>query len=395
MPSPEPALHIALENARNGAGIAISGARLVASAALAQREGTHGARRVDLKGDRLLPGLINAHDHLPLNSLAPLARGRLYRNAREWIADVAEWRRRPALSTGPRHPRDQRLLAGALKNLLSGVTTVAHHDPLYPELLRPGFPLGLLEHYGWSHSLHIDGPTAVEAACRETPPERPWIIHAAEGIDAEAHAEFTALERLGCITPTTLLVHGVGLDCAQRTRLLAAGAGLIWCPSSNLRLFGRTAEVAELLSARRLGIGSDSRLSGARDLLVELSVAQACLPSLDEDALIRLASCDNAALLRLEDRGALRAGARADVLILPRAVPLGSAQRADVRMVMVAGRMLYGDRDYAQAIAPEAQWTSIRVDGREKVLDGALARELRARGVEEPGLLWPSDRMAA
>jgi imidazolonepropionase-like amidohydrolase len=43
---------------------------------------------VDLEGDRLLPGLINAHDHLQLNSFPTPQYGRHYRNAGEWIADL-------------------------------------------------------------------------------------------------------------------------------------------------------------------------------------------------------------------------------------------------------------------------------------------------------------------
>ena len=50
----------------------------------------------------------------------------------------------------------------------------------------------------------------------------PWIIHAAEGLDDEAAAEFERLDALGCIGANTLIVHGVALDPAQRKRLVAA-----------------------------------------------------------------------------------------------------------------------------------------------------------------------------
>ena len=39
-------------------------------------------RGLDLAGDRLLPGLINAHDHLALNHLPRLEPGRRCRHAR-------------------------------------------------------------------------------------------------------------------------------------------------------------------------------------------------------------------------------------------------------------------------------------------------------------------------
>ena len=47
-----------------------------------------GDRVLDLSGARLLPGLINAHDHLQLNSIPQLEPAKLYLNVQEWIADV-------------------------------------------------------------------------------------------------------------------------------------------------------------------------------------------------------------------------------------------------------------------------------------------------------------------
>src|ERR1700692_275312 len=109
---------------------------------------------VDLAGDRLLPGLINAHDHLQLNRLAAHeAQGR-YRHARGWISEIDSRRRTdPQFAAGVAVPRDDRLLIGGIKNLLSGVTTVAHHDPLYPFLTDGGCPISVVHDYGWSHSL--------------------------------------------------------------------------------------------------------------------------------------------------------------------------------------------------------------------------------------------------
>ena len=95
---------------------------------------------VDLRGDRLLPGLINAHDHLHLNSLPPLESTGHWRHAREWVAQVNLRRRTdPAFESRVAVALDERLLIGGLKNLLSGVTTVAHHDPLYPFLMGEHF----------------------------------------------------------------------------------------------------------------------------------------------------------------------------------------------------------------------------------------------------------------
>jgi cytosine/adenosine deaminase-related metal-dependent hydrolase len=377
---------ITFVNADIGAGTAaslrIAGSRIVAVGAAAPA----GDLIVDLRGDRLLPGLINAHDHLHLNTLPALEPTGRWRHVREWISQVNLRRATdPAFESQIAVPRDDRLLIGGVKNLLSGVTTVAHHDPLYPFLLGAGFPTAVLTDYGWSHSLYLDGDERVRAACRQTPAGWPWIIHAAEGVDEEAAGEFDRLDALGCLRPDTLIVHGTALDRPRRMRLQAAGAGLIWCPSSNLRLFGRTAEVSELARHGRVALGTDSRLTGSRDLLCELRTARDN-SELDESTLESMVTYGAAALLRLADRGTLRVGARADLLVLPERLTLSNATRADVRLTMLGGRALYADQDYARVLAPNTHWARVRVDGQPKMLASGLSVALAAATVGEPGL---------
>ena len=43
---------------------------------------------IDLRGDRLLPGLINAHDHLQLNNFPRLKYRERYESVSQWIADI-------------------------------------------------------------------------------------------------------------------------------------------------------------------------------------------------------------------------------------------------------------------------------------------------------------------
>ena len=339
---------------------------------------------VDLRGDRILPGLINAHDHLQLNSLPRPTDRRRYRHVRDWIGDIDTQRRvEGELKRSVAVPLEERLLLGGVKNLLSGVTTVAHHDPLFLSLRNPAYPVQVVANYGWSHSLYLDGEDKVCDSYLRTPAAWPWIIHAAEGVDTQARAEFERLDALGCLGANTLIVHGVALDERQRRRLIDAAAGLLWCPVSNHFLFGTTARVTALLRAGRVALGTDSRLTGSRDLLDELRVAVE-LGQLDGATAEALVTCDAARLLRLADCGALETSARADILVLPAGMPLSQATRADVRLVMVGGIARYGDRDYLQALRQDT--VEVRVDGRAKHLDGDLAAVLSAASAQEPGL---------
>ena len=341
---------------------------------------------VDLQSDRVLPGLINAHDHLQLNGLAGSSLQKQYANAREWIQDVDDRRRTdPAFKAQIARPRAARLLIGALKNLLSGVTTVAHHDPLYPDLTNDHFPVKVVQQYGWSHSLHVDGDEAVRASYRETPPTWPWLIHAAEGVNAEAEEEFSRLQTLDCIGANTLLIHGIAMGDSQRRQLHRAGGGLVWCPSSNVNLFGKTAHVTELATAGRVALGSDSRLSGSRDLLEELRVAGE-IGELNLSALEKMVTSDSAQLLRIPDRGALRPGCCADILVLPADMLLTQARREDVRLVILDGIARYGDAEYAERMSPETPWTRVRVDGRLKVLHPHIASLLQTSWAQDAGL---------
>lgn len=345
-----------------------------------------GDRVIDLHGDRMLPGLINAHDHLQLNTLPPLDGERRYSHAKEWIHDVDHRRwSDPTFQALVARPRDARLLMGGVKNLLSGVTTVAHHDPMYPFLHQTGFPVRVVSEFGWSHSLYLDGRDAVCKSFAQTAPEHPWIIHAAEGTTAAARLELDELEQLGCLRNNTVIVHGVALDGPRMQRMQQAGAGLVWCPSSNLRLFGRTVEINDPALLHRIALGTDSRLSGSRDLLCELGIAADLLDA-PETMLESIVTDRSAALLRLRDRGALQVGLLADLLVLPAETPLTSASRADVRLVVIGGVPRYADSAYAKLLEGAVCWTPVEVDGRRKYLDRGLAESVLGTGLIEPGV---------
>src|SRR5580700_9562860 len=109
-----------------GKAVILAGCRVAIDASSAQRRDfeNHGANgeSIDASGLLLLPGLVNAHDHLEFN-LFPQLGTRAYNNATEWAADI----HRPNDSPVKEHiaiPMPVRLMWGGIRNLLSGVTTV-------------------------------------------------------------------------------------------------------------------------------------------------------------------------------------------------------------------------------------------------------------------------------
>ena len=135
---------------------------------------------IDLDGAFVYPGLVNAHDHLELNSFARLKWREQHANVREWIADFQpRFAADPRLADARADTLASRVWVGGLKNLLSGVTTVCHHNPLHRPLWRR-FPVRVVRRFGLSHSLQIDGDR-VASAYRETPPEWPRPTRPASG----------------------------------------------------------------------------------------------------------------------------------------------------------------------------------------------------------------------
>lgn len=270
------------------------------------------------------PGLINAHDHLHRNHY-----GRLgdppYANAYEWGRDLHA-RHADAVARGRALPRREALLRGAWKNLFAGVTTVVHHDRWEDDFCA-GFPLRV-HPIRTAHSLGFEQDWAVATAgCG------PIAIHLAEGVDAESADEVRELERRGLLGRDLLAVHVVGVDADGVGRLRRSGAAVVWCPSSNLFLFGRTAPRELLAPGIDVLLGSDSLLTGDGTLLDEIQAARR-VGHLSDERLLDAVGSVAARRLGLP-APSLEVGAPADLAVFLRPV-LGSSV-ADVAVVVAAG----------------------------------------------------------
>lgn len=348
------------------------------------------AYRLDLHDHLIFPGLINAHEHLHVNTVPPLASGAPFPDSYAWIAAFRAHLAEPAVIAALQVPKERRLRHGALKNLLAGTTCVAHHDPWHAALDAADFPVALLRDYGWSYALGWpDYGPPVAPSFAATPADRPWLIHLAEGTSATAQAELQRLDALGCLAANSVLIHGVGLRAQDVERVIASGAAVVWCPSSNHALLGRTLDPRRLCAAGRLALGTDSRLSGARDLLEEMR-GVAVRHELDPQLLLGLVTTQAARILRLPTRGNLAPGAHADLVIVGDqgggvARSLVGIERSRIRAVVRDGVPRIADPDFAEWFAAAGVDTvPVMLDGRPKLLDSRLAEP--ALLALEPGL---------
>jgi len=335
--------------------------------------------QVDLENYLILPGLINAHDHLEFNLFPRLGNGP-YPNYEEWANDIY----RPELSPIREHlsiPKHTRLWWGGIKNLLCGVTTVCHHNP-YEEVVFDGaFPVRVLKRYGWAHSIAFEKDLTL--AFRSTASGAPFIIHLAEGTDARSQNEIIALNQLGALDSRTVIVHGVGLTADGHVLRRRKGATLVWCPTSNRFTIGATLDARTICLEERIALGSDSTLTAHGDLLDEIHAAHD-EEGVTADAIYEMVTESAAAILRLSDgEGKIQVGSIANLIAFreSNATPAETLVRAglnQIELVMIAGKLQLISAEMARRWPPDLfeglEW--IIVEGTRRMVRAPIGRLL-------------------
>jgi hypothetical protein len=259
-----------------------------------------------------------------------------YPNATEWARDIY----RPFESPIREHiamPKEVRLHWGGLKNVLSGVTTVAHHNAAHPCLFHASFPIRVLRRYAWAHSIAFS-PDWRERH-RDTAARTPFFIHAGEGTDKSAAAEMDELSEAEVLDRKTVLIHGVAIKQHHVKLMRRNRTALVWCPSSNTFTLGVTLSPALLRSGIPIALGSDSALTGCGDLLDELRFASAWMP---REQLYRMLTSEAAKVLQLPSGfGVIEERGPADLVVFRDGggTPAQTLLDAWPEMVIVQGRI--------------------------------------------------------
>jgi 5-methylthioadenosine/S-adenosylhomocysteine deaminase len=410
--------------AEEGLALAIDAGRIVAVLPLAEADRRFRPRvRHERPKHALLPGLVNAHTHAPMALFRGFADDlplEVWLRDHIWPAE-ARWVGPELVADGTRLAIAEMLaggitcfsdmyfhadIAGAVTTEL-GVRAVLGMIVLdFPtgyakdadEYLRKGLEIHdrfktepLVTTAFAPHAPYSVGDTTL-AHVRRLADELDVPVHihvhetageVAEAVAATGQRPLARLAALGLVTPGLIGVHATALTPDEIALLAMAGANVVHCPRSNLKLASGLCPVAELLHAGvNVALGTDGAASNNRlDLWAEMEMAAllakqvagnaAAVPAAEA---LRMATINGARALGLGGEiGSLVAGKAADVICVdlsgaehqPLLDPVSqlvyAASRHDVTDVWIAGEQLVADRallrlDVADVCAAAERW---------------------------------------
>ncbi len=378
---------------------------------------------VNLHHHALIPGLVNAHTHAPMT---------LFRGLADDLT-LADWLQKHIWPAETAWVSPEFVRAGAelsIAEMLKSGTTCFNDMYFFPDLVaQVAAEAGIRACVGL---IVIDFPTAWAQTADEYiekglalhdklrghellrtafAPHAPYTVSdaplerlrvLADELDipihmhvhetahevAESLAQFglrplARLERLGLLNPHLLAVHATQIETGEIARLATAGAHVLHCPESNLKLGSGFCPVKELLAAGvNVALGTDGAASNNDlDLLVEMRTAALLAKGVSGDptalpahAALRLATLNGARALGIEElTGSLKPGKSADV------VALDLSHLSSQPVYDAASQVVYA--------ASRDQVTDVWVAGRRLVRDGALTT-LDTRAILKRTVEW-------
>jgi 5-methylthioadenosine/S-adenosylhomocysteine deaminase len=328
----------------------------------------------------ILPGFVDAHNHVAYNFLPKWNPPQQYQNRYQWqrTTSYKEFKK-PYAELKEQGLACEMIKYGEIKALLSGVTTIQGTSPgskCVQTLIRNAENQNELGLPGAHIRTFILAIKSFQGAVDFTE-TKSFLPHVAEGIDPDSRAEFATLKAKGLLTAQTAIIHGTAFEAAEFEEMGKVGAKLIWSPRSNMVLYGKTTNIKLALQHQvAVSLGVDWNPSGSDNIFDELRVAA----QINEDQFgsaiqdadwIKMITENPAKALALDGLlGRLAKGQRADIVVLRnRDDVLGQSLRknelSDVQMVWVGGELLYGDESVVEGARPGA-CEALQVNGAQK-----------------------------
>lgn len=413
-------------------GVLVKGGLIVCAKpgdACASDLGAKNAKVIDTKGI-LMPGLIDAHNHILFNVF----------NDDDWLPDQIcayhkEWKKEPPSRYGVMMDTKQCLVNdsqgkptwcppsigskagslrceankwGEIKGLIAGTTSIVG----LPGTSSPCFGSIARSIDVSQNDLAYDriqtAATGVPPAPKNPPEDSQtpadavvanmdmgktdaFLVHNGEGINQAALEEFAILRSAttipdGLLRHETVITHGTAFGKNEFEVMAAHSVKLTWSPASNVALYGTTTDIPAALKAGVLvSMGPDWSMGGSQNMLDELRFADAWDDAhwgnlLSHKDLVRMATVNGAQSLALGDQlGSIGPGFVADLTVVEwgdadPAQPwdaILAATPATVRLVLIGGRVVYGEPEYKAASDWPALCETIQICGTSKFLCAA------------------------
>ncbi|NDY90440.1 amidohydrolase family protein [Ideonella livida] len=349
----------------------LKGDRIVAAqdATVPPPPGFAGVTVHDLSGYDVLPGLMDLHNHPAYNALPLWPVPKRYTGRSQWLDDKRYRAQVSAPATALLKAPSPYLRALAryveLRSLMGGCTALqglsakggsTHYRGLvrnFEETSNGGLPRAR------TRVADVDSDDELKSFAEVLDSQQPTFFHWAEGTaeNPSAVRQVSVVREHQLLRPNLICIHCLALTRDDHQALRDAGSHVVWSPLSNLLLYGKTLDPADLNTHHPFALGCDWTPSGSRNLLQELKVAhlvdqqQEVDQRLGTERLVKALTADAARVVQWGGQlGQLRAGYLADLLVVRRRhddpyANLLHATEREVAAVWVDGVPLYGDAD--------------------------------------------------
>lgn len=357
--------------------------------------------KLDLNGLIVLPGLIDAHDHLLGTYMPRVGDRRPYLNWLVWDNDL---KASPIYSERQLIDSADLYLLGGYRHLISGVTSVQDHMPHFvQDMFKKNSPVKIVDDYAVYHSITSFalnwGGSIEEEHSQAAKNNIPFIAHCSEGFDQETLDSVKTLQKHNALSKNTVLVHGIAFTDEDIAILKKQNCHVVWCPYSNLYMYGKTAPIKKLLDAGiNVSLGTDSPMSGSTNIFEEMRTAAAYYretfgEELGDKTVVKMLTENPAKALSLHDRGLLKEKMKGDLLVIDgdNTKPYSAVTSMDfenIMLVVIDGIPIYGDISFARLFeALEVDYHRVMVASSAKIINGdalgLLQRIQRAVGFKK------------
>jgi len=354
-------------------------------------------------GGLIFPGLIDPHNHPQFNVLDLIPFPSLFTERYEWQNDplYEEFllQMYNLKNHGGYYAQGTNVWKLAeVRALTAGTTSIQGSNISGPDSNGYAHPAMIINNVGrfpekvWTATFPLDDGAQYWQAKSEEYWDR-FVIHLSEGTTAAALNEFYTWQGMGMLDQRTSIIHGVPYGDTEWAAMAAAGANLIWSPSSNLNLYGVTADVPGALTAGvDVALSADWTESGTRTILDEMKLADQYDNEMWEDVITpqqfaEFVTRNAAHAVGIEAIvGQIAPGYRANLMVVPGSpikpyTALLNANPADVKLTVVNGKALYGNPGLMERFSLSDGMETIYVGGQEK----RLSIQVEAPTITESG----------